>query len=51
MADMNWKAQGHSLPDMNKKNTLPAGGARVGNVVSKPGLPCKPTGANPNLKK
>ena len=32
-----------------KKCVLPAGGARVGNVVNKPGLPTKPMGSNGNV--
>lgn len=32
-----------------KKCNLPAGGARVGNVQSKSGLPTKPSGANTNV--
>ena len=49
MADMNWKAQGHAMPNMDKKVALPAGGARAGNVQSKPGLPTKPSGTNTNF--
>lgn len=30
----------------DKKTNLPAGGARVGNVISKGGLPTKPAGKN-----
>lgn len=43
------KTQNIKMPDMSgKKNMLPAGGARVGNVVSKPGLPTRPSGMNHN---
>lgn len=33
----------------DKKVKLPAGGARAGNVISKSGLPTKPSGSNTNL--
>ena len=43
------KTMGPTFND--KKTMLPAGGARAGNVVSKGGLPTKPSGANTNLRK